>query len=804
MIRNFFKIAFRNIITHRSYSLFNVAGLTVGITFTLLVSLFVIHELSYDRFFTNSDRIYRLAVSGKLHETRIEGVLVQAPVAQQLLEGFSEITDMVRIAPFGAWLVSKGNNRFNEDKLYFADSTFFNVFDYEFIYGTPTGALTQPNTIVLTQKSAQQYFGNVNPVGDSLRIENDSTYYTITGVIENLPVNTHFKFNMIASLVTHQKHLKGNWLSHMVYTYFKTNNPINTTEFTDRTNAFLLPDIFEEFQKSIQIDISSKKNRYQYKYTIQKLTDIHLHSSYSNEFERNSKASYIYTFAFLAILVLIIASFNFVNLATAHSAQRFHEVQLRKMMGSERIFLILQFLFESVVFSFIALMVSLIIVEMSLPAFNQYLGLSIEFDVLQSTSSIIIIVLAAMGLGIASGLYPALNISANSSIGFDNTETTLIKRFPRIRYLFIILQLGIGMVLVSLTLVIHHQYKYLTTTNLGFTNENLLVIRRSDALEYKIDDFKKALTPIDGIEAATHSNSIPGENSYGIAVQTEVNQIKNQERYVLNYFDVSNDFFDVFAIPLIEGRIFRKNFIGDTFSCYINQTAVDILQLENPLGAKLHFPWMDKDKHPGFTIIGVTSDFHFETLDKDIKPLMFLPMIMPREGFITLRLSKPLNDIMANKIEDTWMQFAPHFPLNYYDFKPHYNAKYNDIYRSIKLFLLLSILSLVIVSVGVFGVSKYLQNIRQSEVNIRKMMGASYRSICTYLLRDLLFMLLLASFFGWIAAYYLSSWWLADFYYHAGIRYLYFPLGSMLVAFVAVSVLIPHIRQLIRSKTAIA
>ena len=800
MIRNFFKIAFRNILTHRSYALFNIAGLTVGITFTILVSLFVIHELSYDRFIDNADLIYRLTVDSRLQDTRIEGALVQPPASQKLLSAFPEIKTSVRIAPFGAWLVSKGNQRYNEDKMYFADSTFFDVFSYPFIYGRADGALSKPKTVVITQQIARQYFGAANPVGDSLRIENDSTFYTITGVIADLPVNTHFHFNMIASLVTHKKYIHDNWMSHMVYTYFKTEHALNTGAFADSINQSLLPLVYKEFKQSMQINISEANNLYHYRYGIQKLTDIHLYSSYSNEFEDNSKAAYVYTFAFLAIIVLVIASFNFMNIATAHSAQRFQEVQLRKIMGSERVFLILQFIFESIVFSFIALLVSLIIVELTLPIFNTYLGLSIEFEVMRSAKSIAIVLLSAIGLGILSGIYPAISISSFQSIGFENSSIETKPHVPKFRYTFIILQLGIGMVLAILTLVIHHQYYYLINANQGFDNDNLMVIRRSDALGYMVNDFKKAVTTIPGVIAATHSSAIPGEGTYSVALSTENTGTSNEERYILKYFDVASDFFTVYTVPIIEGRNFRENFEDDTFSCYINQTAAEILKLDKPIGATLRFPWADKRK-PGFTIIGVTADFHFEPLNEDIKPLVFFPMIKPHEGFLTLRLASDSGKDLTKAIETEWGKYAPHFPFVYYNFKEHSKNKYNDIYRTVKLFLLLSILSFIIACVGVFGVSKYQQNIRQYEVNLRKMLGAPYMGICTFLLRDLLFMLLLASLWAWIAAYYLSSWWLTDFYYHTGIRYLYFPLGSIVVSVLAISVLIPHIRQLSRSKT---
>jgi putative ABC transport system permease protein len=413
MFRNLFKEAGRYILKYQIYSIINILGLTIGLASSILIYLYIDRELSFDKFHDHYDRIYRIGVRGTLRGTELNQAVTAAPMAEVVQKTFPEIIHSVRIGRYGAWLVSNNDIRYNEDNLLFADSAFFDVFSFRMIKGDPSSALSEPNSIVLTESAARKYFGNEEPMGKMLRIENDTTFYKITGILEDIPVNSHFHFDMLASLCTLQKAIGNHWASHNVYTYFMVKKGTDTGILGDSINnlvdRYVLPEINQLFGMNPG-DFESAGDSYHF--FLQPLGEIHLKSNLDAELEQNGNINFIYVFSVLAIVILVIVSINFMNLSTARAVQRSKEVGIKKMMGSGRLLLIRQFLTESFLLSMLGMSMALLVVEIILPSFDRYMELSLNINQLANFKSIALLAFLVMAVGLAAGSYPSVFLAS--------------------------------------------------------------------------------------------------------------------------------------------------------------------------------------------------------------------------------------------------------------------------------------------------------------------------------------------------------------------------------------------------------
>lgn len=787
MLKNFFVISLRSLATNKVYTLINILGLAIGMASVLLITIYITHELSYDKFHKDADNIYRVSFHGKLRGMDLNEAVTSAPMAKALIDEIDEVNSAIRIGHFDAWLVSNGDIRYNEDNFLFADSNFFEFFSFRLIKGHPDSVLVKPRSIVLTESAAKKYFGEEDPIGKTLIIENRDKHYTVTGLMEDVPDNSHFHFDMLGSLVTLNYYLPDIWLNHLVYTYIKIDSQSDISKIKEEINVFigkyLLPQIkdYLDFQEEYFAEENSSL-----RFDIQKISKIHLHSNLDNELEANAKALYIYTFGIIAILILIIACLNFMNLATANSSNRAREVILRKVIGSSRRLLIFQFLAESVIFSFLALILALLITEMSMPQFNSYLGVNMQFHSLKNLPAVLSIISFTLILGLLAGSYPAFFISSYEPVKVLHGVLNKGVKNRMVRSVFVIFQFSVSILIIIISLIVLAQVKHMLNKDLGFEKDRVLVIRRPDALKDKITDFKKEILQHPNIESVTNSNSIPGRDFITTTYIFEKNSIR--ENYIMNHVFVNPDFREAYGLRMHEGRFFSTAIASDTVVCVINEAAARKLGIESLSGAALIRPGFREKGETKLKIIGIVKDFHFETVDKEIEPLVITLMSGNMEGFLNIRLSTKGIDNSIKFLEEKWTNSTSEYPFVYFFLDEDFNRNYRPLIRTGKILNLFSLLSIFVACLGLFGLVSFTSNQRVREIGIRKAVGATFYQIIYLLLKETVMLMLIASAVAWVGAYLFARVWLSDFHSKISISPKYFIIATAIVMLLALIV----------------
>jgi putative ABC transport system permease protein len=789
MLRNFIIITLRSLATHKVYTLVNILGLGVGMACSILIAVYVIHELSYDTFNEKAGSIYRVAVDGKLKGRDLKIAVTAPPMAEKLVEEFPDIKSSLRIARWGAWLVSNGTISYNEDDFLFADPNFFKFFSYRLISGNPDSVLLKPRSIVLTKTAAKRYFGDEDPIGRKLRIETEEAPYTVTGLMEDVPSNSHMHFDMLGSLSTFGNHLRDVWLSHNVYTYILTDRNTAGDELNEEINTLVEKYVSPQAKELMGMAITSSKSNNDFiRYDLQPLRKIHLYSNLDVEIEQNGKALYVYTFAVIAMLILLIACLNFMNLSTATSSNRAREVVLRKVLGSERTTLIFQFLTESVLFSFLALAVALLLAELFLPHFNRYLNINLQLQVLNNLPAVSGILFFTLFLGLFAGSYPAFFISSYEPVKVLHGILNKGIQSSRVRSVFVIFQFAVSTLIIIMALIVYAQIDYMLNKELGFEKERVLVIRRPDALKERINDFRNEILKNPNIESVTNSNSIPGRNF--ITSSYFIEGDSSRQNYLMNQLFVSHDFREAFSLRMVEGRFFSDAIASDTMACVINEAALRELGLSSGIGIHLETPRIMKKVGRKFRIIGVVRDFHFESVDKEIEPLVISLMPGNWEGFLNVRLSSTNIDKSIKYLESAWQKYTTEYPFLYFFLDEDFDRNYRSVISTGRVLLLFSFLSIFVACLGLFGLVSYTTSQRRHEIGVRKSLGATFYQIILLLLKEIVFLVILASFFAWTIAYLFSRFWLKDFYSRISISPRYFFIASLLTLALAIFVVL--------------
>jgi putative ABC transport system permease protein len=785
MFFNFFKVAFRVFIRDRIHTLINTFGLAIGLAFSIIIFLYVHKETSYDRFHENAERIYRIGIKGKVADNYYNHAVTPAPLAGTLIREIPEIENTVRIGRFGAWLVRYGNIRYNEDNVIFADSTFFTVFSFPLIQGNLHEVLRNPNSIVLSQQAALRYFGQEDPMGKLLRIENDSTYYKVTGIMENVPVNSHMHFDMVGSLSTFNKLDKNDtWVMNFMYTYLLIRKGISPDLITPKLNQLVIRYVLPEYNEMIGAkDIHAENDKDIYTYVMQPITDIHLKSNFQAEFEPVGNILYAQLFTALAIIILFLSCINFVSLATARSSNRAKEVSIRKIAGSEKNVLVRQFLLESSLLAIISMALALLFTELILPLFNNYIGLDLSLAQLLNKYGVLLMFVLILIIGLLSGLYPAYHLSSFNPALFYRNRMDRGNGRSYFRTGLVFFQFFISVGIIIMTLIILSQYRYLIQKDLGFDQENLLVIRRSDGLKDKLDEFKSKIMHHPGIVSVTNTNQIPGgilsRNPFYLA------GTPSEENYAAINLYVNYGFDSTFKITLSKGRFFDRGFQGDTAACVINESAARLMQLDDAIGKKIIPLTIKPGMKYEFSIIGVVQDFNYQTLENEIQPLVMILMPGNFEGCLAVRLKPYDQENTIQYLKSVWQSYTNAYPFVSFFLKDELEKQYVSVQETGRIFFILSIVALLIASLGLFGLISYSYNNRWREIGIRKAIGADAKRIILHEVNEILMLIIGASILAWIGAYFLVRSWLNDYAFHVNLNTFYFILATLLVIVVS-------------------
>ncbi len=584
MLKNFFINAIRVMKKQRGYLMLNVGGLAIGITSFLFISLYVIHELSYDRFHKNYENIYRLKIVGRLAGSVLDQAVTAAPMAQAMLNDYPEVLKATRVTEMGAWLIRFGENRFNEDGVLFADSSFFDVFDFKLLKGDPATALVRPRSMVLTEEYARKYFGNQDPMGQRLSVEADTILYTVTGVIQNIPDNSHIKFDILASLSSYpgQANNQG-WVSHNFYTYIVVKDGTSKEDLQNKFQEMVIKYVGPQLQQILGYSIDDfRKMGNDFRYVMEPLKDIHLKGATQYNLEPPGSLTTVYIFAVIAILILIIAIINYVNLATAKSAGRAKEVGVKKVSGANKTGLVLQFLGESLVIAAVATILAVVIVFALTPSFNHLIGKNLSVGLLYSYKGVLAIIALIAFIGVSAGSYPAFVLASFNPLEVLKGTLNPGSMSKRLRGILVVFQFTVSIIIIIGSIIVYKQLNYLTNKDLGFQKENLVIVRRPDAFFRQTEAFREQVMKIPGVENVGFSRAIPGTNYNNNAFFNDDDPEKKS--YLLQQTQVSFDYPQTLGVRLAEGRFYSREFGTDSTCVLINEAAVKSLGLKDPVG----------------------------------------------------------------------------------------------------------------------------------------------------------------------------------------------------------------------------
>lgn len=777
MLINFFKVALRNLFRQKVYSFINILGLAISMTACLLIVLYVKHELSYDSFFPNADRIHKLALERKYPNYVTFYAAVPHSFAQAMQNDFPEVENTLLI--FGpnknAVLTTQTSDKeiksFEEDYFLFADSSFFSFFDIKLIKGDKKTSMATPGQVLISEAIAKKYFGAEEPLGKTIR--GDFGELKVAGVFEALPDNTHLRFDFLGSISGAPFLKLENYTGFDSQTYIKLKAGADAknleTKFPKMIDTYAAAQIERDLGKSWE---DYKKSGNGYRYFLQPLTSIHLDPT-NLEFTiaPSGNLKYIYILSFIAILILVIACINFMNLATARSAERAREVGVRKVMGSFRSQLIAQFLAEAILLSLIATVVALTIAQLLLPMFNTLVEKQLQFNF--STDIFLGIIGFALLVGILAGIYPAFVLSNYSPITVMKGNFTGSVKGTWLRNGLVVFQFMISIILIVGTIVVGRQMNYMQTKNLGFDKEQVLMIQRAFTLDKKSRTFIDEIERFPEVRAAASTSTMVGnrDDVFGQQFQPE----GSDEVLTVKSMMMDDDFGQMIGFELKEGKFFSKE-TNDSLNILVNEIAVKTMGLKDPIGRKLSnadlfraFGRPDSlNVQRNFTIIGVVKDFHFQSLRDGITPLVIFNYEILGNGannnnYIAVRLKPTRAKDAIVKIENLWKELVPDQPFRYEFLDENLGRGYVEEQRSGKLFAVFSGLAIMIACVGLFGLSAYTASLRTKEIGIRKVVGASVRSVVILLSKDFTRLVFIAFLLASPLAWWMMDRWLNGF-----------------------------------------
>ncbi len=765
MLKNYLKIALRNILRHKGYSFINIAGLTLGLACFILIGLWVRDELSFDRFHEKKDRIFRIL-------NKVEsGQLIPSPtyaLAPALKEEYPEVEEYSRVWPWAGSLVRYQDKRFEEERINLADPGFFRMFSFPFLLGDPETALADRNSIVLTETTARKYFGDEDPLGKVLFLDEYNAGFVVSGIIKDVPSNSHIQFDLLARVELLGEDRLARWQEWMGPCYVLLRPGTSGADVTSK-----IADIYKKHEdpEATYVPI------------LQPLTEVHLHES-----GRPAGLQKVLLFSLIAIFILVMACVNFMNLSTARSARRAREVGIRKVVGAHRPQLIRQFLGEALVISAIALFLALALVEALLPRFNLFAGKNLSLLSDAGLFMMLILLLVILATGLLAGSYPAFFLSSFSSVEALKQRPGSRGRGAAIRKGLIIFQFAISVGLLTCTLVASRQLHHIQTMDLGLNREHVVILYNNPGLRKNFDTFRNDLLIEPSIRSVTSAAQGPTWVGQSFSINWEGNPSENM--LGVDYTVVDYDFFQTFGMTMVRGRAFSREFPADEDgACIINETAAKRMGVEDPVGMTVymaHPAWPESFRQA--RVIGVVKDFNARTVHTAIPPFVFR-MYKPWHQYVFIKVDGTRIPEALKRIEAAFEQRSPDYPYRYLFYDEAFNRQYASERQLGVLFNGFGVLSIFISCLGLFGLAAYTAEQKTKEIGIRKVLGASLPGIISLTTKEFLKWVALAHLIGWPIAYFVMSQWLREFAYRVGIGPVVFALSAgltLLVAFLTV------------------
>jgi putative ABC transport system permease protein len=794
VIKNYIKTAFRSLYKNKGFTAINILGLALGLATCLLIVFYVVDELSYDRYNTKADRIYRVNEDLKLGENKVQYAVAMPPLAKTLIAEYPYVEDAVRMKNAGSFHVRKDNANILESRMVYADASFFNVFTLPMISGNSALALVEPNSVVLTETMAKKYFNTTDAVGKTM-VFNDNWALKVTGVIKDVPKQSHFNFNFFISMSTVPDSRSNEWLRSDYNTYVLLKDAKDHEKLAASFPAFLQKFSGSQMQSELGMSVAQfEKGGSFFRMNLIALTDIHLKSNLSGELGPNSTTQYVYIFSAIALFILLIACVNFMNLSTARSSNRSREVGVRKVLGSSRKNLIFQFLAESVLVTLVATVIAIIAASALLPFFNQLSGKEITLTVESLKWLVPSLLAVVLVVGSLAGSYPAFFLSAFQPVDVLKGKLSAGFKGGGLRNFLVVFQFFVSILLIIGTLVIHNQLNFIQTKNLGYNRNQVLVIKNSNELNQQAKVFKQELANLPGVKSATLTGFLPTNGWRNTRIYFKDATYDQKKSLFPQSWEIDADYIPTMDMKMAAGRNFSKEMQSDSSAVIINEAAAKFLGFADPVNQTIYQSLGgDRNKDGSANvkechIVGVVKDFHFNSLREKIEPMILTYGQNP--GALAIRVSASnISNLMA-QIKGKWSVLSPNVQIDYSFMDQDFDASYRSEQRIGQIFVIFTSLAIIIACLGLFGLAAYAAEQRTKEIGIRKVLGADVSVIVAMLSKDFIKLVCIAIVIASPFAWYVMNKWLQDFAYRVNIQWWVIAAagaGALVIAFITIS-----------------
>ncbi len=802
MLKNYLTITLRSLRKHRGYTFLNLFGLAIGMACCVAIALYVRGELSYDQSYDGAENIYRVVLDFRMQELEMQTAYSARPLGPTLATDFPEVEHATRLwyDPSGQMTVRSGDQAFPEDRFFFADSTFFEVFGMPLLQGDPQTALRAPFTVVLTESTVRRYFGETNPIGQTLAVrepsDRDVFEYTVTGVMANLPTHTHLDFDLLASYTTQRQSRSESWLGFGVYTYVRVRPGTDPAALEAKLPVLFAtyggPQISESFGTTLEAFEEAGNG---YRYFVQPITDIHLRSTLEDEPTPTGDVRVVYLFAAIAVLVLLLACVNFINLATARAARRAQEVGVRKTLGSRRSQLVAQFLTESMLMSLGALALAVGIVQIVGPLLSTATGAALRFAPGDITGYAPLLLGLGVLVGIGAGAYPAFYLSAFRPMAVLKSHRAKGRR-SWLRDGLVVFQFGIAMALIVCTVVVYGQTQFMLEKQLGFEAEQVVVLEGAEVMGPQGEAFRTALRALPGVVSVTNAAQVPGRHVDGAVMR--IAGAPDDTGLPIEYTYASFDFVETLGLEVVAGRSLSRSVPSDSLAVLLNEMAVQQFGLTDPIGAQIEWPGESV-----YTVVGVVRDFHVASLHREIGPMALLgpdPRNTNRPNLLAIaRVDQADLPGTLAAVEATWSRFAPQHPFLYTFLDDTFAQLYEAERRTGRLITLFAGLAVLLACFGLFGLTAHMAAQRTKEIGVRKVLGATVSGIVLLLSRDFIKLVIVAIALAVPVSILVLRPWLDGFAYQIALGPTPFLLAGILLLVIA---LVTVSTQALRAATA--
>lgn len=783
MIQNYLKIALRNLLRNKVFSAINIVGLALGIATCLVIMLFVYDELSYDRFNEKADRIFRVVFKASINDGKINEANVMPPTAQVLKNDYPEVLAATRLRTSGSPEIVYQNKKIKEHDFASVDANFFDVFTLPLLKGNAKTALREPNTAVITQDFAKKYFGDEDPIGKVLFIKSWNESYKVTGLIGKVPHNSHFHFDIFGSMAGVKDAKEASWMTSGFFTYL-----VLPEGFDYKVLEAKLPQVIKKYMgPQIQAAMGMSLPQFLQKGNqlglfLQPLTSIHFDEGFTGTLEPSGNIQYVYIFGAIAVFMLLIACINFMNLSTAGASKRAKEVGVRKVLGSVKQDLITQFLFESILLSVVALALSLMLVQLALPVFNDLAEKDLQLDFLKNPLLIIAFILFGLLVGVLAGSYPAFFLSSFNPVEVLKGKFKLAGKSISLRSGLVVFQFFISIALIIGTTVVYQQIKFIQSKDLGYAKDQLLIMRNTWSLGKNEEVFRQQILQDPRVLSVTSAGYLPAgpsdsNNSLGYPDGDDSQIMRTLE------YKIDEQYIPTMGMKIIAGRNFSKDFATDSTAMVINETAAKAFGWgKNAVGHTITRLKNNDGLKVTYRIIGVVKDFHFKSLHESITPLL---MVSEKTYGLTIKVKgKDVEGLLAS-LKNQWQKFNVEEPFSYAFMDELFEKTYQSEQKISVILSIFSGLTIFVACLGLFGLATFTAEQRTKEIGVRKVLGASVSQIVTLLSKEFLKLVLIACGFAFPIGYWLMNKWLQDFAYRIEISAWIFVLAGILAFLIA-------------------